>query len=1097
MEEERPVRDARKALEEELKKTSLENKPDTTEKSTETMISGPAGAGVQASPITAKEPETAIEKEDESEVVDGTEFAGDNGDSDRGDGRSGLSKSQFRLVIVGVFLIAILIVVGLFLPPISLAERLGLTGNEEPAVSESPGTINNEDIPAEGIEVTLSSDSSQIKIKSIAQGKFLNGEAGDAWLDALERIPGSLTLVSDVYELDLDENDLRGTATLAVPSSAQPHQTLDLYGWNGSVWVFIASEVNGTGAMLTSVATDLPLALALMQTSQAAKLSIGAEVLPAQELPEAVLPIINEVTAGSLTLAENGQLIGEPAAVPSGSYRQLLRATNTGVMVDSVTLNSLLDSPGAQQENIAQLVNRAYGSGYAGINLDYQGVQPGQRSAFTAFVEKLAGALHEDGLDLAITLETPVLLDGKWDTAGQDWVALGKIADEVYVQMPVDPTTYADDGIAQSVIEWATRQVDRGKTFALLSVSAIDAVGDARSEIHNDLIAANFGNLEFVEGTSEVVAGQPVNVSLSGPAGGLVWDSTALTYKYGYELAGQVHEVWLGSEAVLAYQARFINQYHLYGLAIRGLGQLDDGTGYAAAVDSLQGNGEAPSPKSAAIVWAVEDESGGIVASSSSEEPSFSWAGSDVPGIYLVMADFAHGDSIINLGQIEITVNPLVEEEVVAEAEIEETVEEEEEAEAAPTSTPQAGSFDPGNADAVANTPANVRKGPGVVFGIIGGVQAGETVSLIGRNNDKSWYQVVLNDATEGWIYAQLLNVNAAVDTGALAVVEVEAPVASSGPAPAPVIAPAGGGSFELGGQTHTLANPTVMQMAGMNWVKFQHKWGSGDSPSAVAGRIQQSHANGMKVLLSIPGSSTYPGSIDFSGYVEFLRGVAALGPDAIEVWNEENIDFEWPAGQINPTSYVNSMLAPAYNAIKSANPSVMVISGAPAPTGFDNGTNAWADDRYMAGVAAAGGANYMDCIGVHYNAGATSPSATSGHPGGNHYSWYFGPTLNMYYNSFGGARPVCFTELGYLSGGDFGGVPSRFSWAANTTVAQHAQWLAEAASLSANSGRVRLMIVFNVDFTLWGDDPQAGYAMLRPDGSCPSCGLLGQVMGR
>ena len=128
------------------------------------------------------------------------------------------------------------------------------------------------------------------------------------------------------------------------------------------------------------------------------------------------------------------------------------------------------------------------------------------------------------------------------------------------------------------------------------------------------------------------------------------------------------------------------------------------------------------------------------------------------------------------------------------------------------------------------------------------------------------------------------------------------------------------------------MATPQLMSYAGMNWVKFQHKWGPGDDPSAVAGRIQQAHANGFKVLLSIPGSETYPSSIDFNGYVEFLRGVAALGPDAIEVWNEENIDFEWPAGRLIPTSYVNNMLAPAYNAIKGANSSVMVISGAPAP---------------------------------------------------------------------------------------------------------------------------------------------------------------------
>ena len=182
---------------------------------------------------------------------------------------------------------------------------------------------------------------------------------------------------------------------------------------------------------------------------------------------------------------------------------------------------------------------------------------------------------------------------------------------------------------------------------------------------------------------------------------------------------------------------------------------------------------------------------------------------------------------------------------------------------------------------------------------------------------------------------------------------------------------------------------------------------------------------------MSIPGANTYPDSINFGAYVDFLAGVAALGPDAIEVWNEMNIDFEWPAGQIDPASYVNNMLAPAYNAIKAANPNVMVISGAPAPTGFDNGTNAWADNRYMASVLAAGGANYADCIGAHYNAGASSPSTVSGHPTGSaHYSWYLLPTLNVYAQL---GKPVCFTELGYLSGEDYGGVPERFGWAAGT----------------------------------------------------------------
>src|SRR5690606_26003500 len=340
------------------------------------------------------------------------------------------------------------------------------------------------------------------------------------------------------------------------------------------------------------------------------------------------------------------------------------------------------------------------------------------------------------------------------------------------------------------------------------------------------------------------------------------------------------------------------------------------------------------------------------------------------PGRYTINAQFAQGAAVAELGSVAIEIaavsTPTPEPTATPEAEA---------TPAAPAATVEApvALLDPGTADAVNNTTANFRRGPSLAYGIIEVLPMGTRLSLIGRNAAGDWYQVRVADAgTEGWLFANLLSINSNVDVNALAVVEVDPPVVAgdSGDTAPSLPPPVASGSFELGGQTHTLANPQLMHQAGMTWVKFQHKWSPGDSPDAVAGRIGHAHGNGLKVLLSIPGANTYPSSIDFNGYVEFLRGVAALGPDAIEIWNEMNIDFEWPAGQIDPSSYVNNMLAPAYQAIKSVNPNVMVISGAPAPTGFDNGTNAWADNRYMAGVAAAGGANYMDCIGVHFNAG-------------------------------------------------------------------------------------------------------------------------------
>jgi len=291
-----------------------------------------------------------------------------------------------------------------------------------------------------------------------------------------------------------------------------------------------------------------------------------------------------------------------------------------------------------------------------------------------------------------------------------------------------------------------------------------------------------------------------------------------------------------------------------------------------------------------------------------------------------------------------------------------------------------------------------------------------------------------------------------------------------------------------------------TMQYAGMTWVKKQYKWNPGDPPESVAGLINEAHGSGMKILLSIPGQLA-PSSIDYQAYANFLGGVAALGPDAIEVWNEMNIDREWPAGQIDPTSYVNNMLRPAYQKIKAANPNVMVITGAPAPTGYFGGCGGGGcdDAPYVAGMMAAGAGSVSDCIGVHYNEGIMPPSATSGDPrgAGGHYTRYFQGMINAYAGA--GAGALCFTELGYLSGEEWGTLPAGFLWKApyNLTVAEQAQYLAEAVRVGVQSGRVRLIIVFNVDFKTFSDDPQAGYAMIRPNGSCPACETLRQVMGQ
>ena len=336
--------------------------------------------------------------------------------------------------------------------------------------------------------------------------------------------------------------------------------------------------------------------------------------------------------------------------------------------------------------------------------------------------------------------------------------------------------------------------------------------------------------------------------------------------------------------------------------------------------------------------------------------------------------------------------------------------------------------------------------------------------------------------------------------------VETAAATASAdGSLPPPVAGSAAAGGFELGGHVLELNSGTVnaMRSAGMSWVKKQFRYTLGQDASAVAGLISEARANGFKILLGVVGNTTQMGNFDdyINQYAQFVAGVAAQGADAIEVWNEPNIDREWPAGQINGGNYTR-LLAAAFNAIKGANPNVLVISGAPAPTGFFGAAGCTAqgcnDDVFMQQMATAGAGQYMDCVGLHYNEGIIPPSQQSGDPRGGYPSYYFNSMLARGYNPFGG-KSVCWTELGYLTPEGFGDpLPSNFAWAQNTSLAEHAAWLAEAASMSAQSGRVRLMIIWNVDFPFYtATDPMGGYALIRPGGGCPACSTLGTVMGR
>ncbi len=388
----------------------------------------------------------------------------------------------------------------------------------------------------------------------------------------------------------------------------------------------------------------------------------------------------------------------------------------------------------------------------------------------------------------------------------------------------------------------------------------------------------------------------------------------------------------------------------------------------------------------------------------------------------------------------------------------------------------------------------NIRAQPDQTAQILGQLRRANVICPTGLSADKRWYQIS-NGSAQGFVLASL---TAPYRSGA-----AKAPAPPKGKAPPPGAARAG--SFDFGAHFRD-ANilPRMRNEAGMGWAKYQVVI-EGGAPD-LSGIIGAARANGIKLLIGAVGRRGQ--AADANYHKEFaaqLANIASQGVDAIEVWNEPNLDREYGGsgnGQVSPENYAN-MLREAYGAIKAVNPNVLVISGATAPTGFFGGncTNAGCDDAvFVQRLAATGAAAWMDCIGAHHNGTMVGPDQQSGAPVGSagHHQWYFQGTLAVNYNAFGGKRPVCWTELGYVTkDGIAPALPGGFAWGNNITMQNQVDWLRRAVELSRASGIVRILIIWNADFRQFDEDPQAGYSIFRPDGGCPACPALKAVSGR
>lgn len=995
--------------------------------------------------------------------------------------------------------IAFLVIGALLLPPISLPQRLHITGYT-PLNAENPSVSH-----PDGLTVRVNPEeavSMRVRLDSVPQAIFLQGTVGADLKEALAAIPPVLQVKSPFYRIQTGAR-AAGPATIEVviPNDAEPWETLDLYTWTGTTWEWVGGMLDREREVLIARVPRLPSSVVVMQTVPVVP-AIGT-VAPAEAISGTAAGLLTQVMLPGLYLGADGMLIGRPPARPTASPQALLLLGNrpAGQPLNRALLEDLLMNPDIQARHIAEVVSAA--AGYAGVALDYEGLAPEQREPFTAFVTALADALHAQGLRLEVLVPAPSRTDSGWDPGGYDWAALGRAADALVFPLPDDPAASAEGGAVPSLMEWAVGQVGRYQLRAAVSSLSADAGPEGVRHVGLEEALAPFGQVQPPAEPS-VQPGEEVIFALVGEVTSITPMESAGTYAISYKTpTGESRTVWLGTPSFLARKLDWALRYHLGGVVVHDLLSEGNMAGVAEAVDGYRVAASLPQPTVLEVIWKVDgpqtvEERVPLI------QPEFRWKAPEAAGTYTVSAAIAgvsRGSAQVNVAVPTPTPTPAATGAATTTA--------------APAclqaqfvtdvTVPDGTKFNnneafkktwrlrnSGTCDWPADTVLVFARGEkmgGPDSVPVGPVKAGATVDI----------SVDLKAPANSGRFTGLWYVKAggAKIPGSEVTVVIQAGEVASAPVPAP--APGARGSFELGGHVADFSLPYANQMryAGMTWVKTQIRY-----PGDASGVIAAAHAAGFKIQVSVLGPASMAGQPGFEQEIaNWVARMAAAGADAIEVWNEPNIDREWQNGLIHPANYTK-LLCAAYQAIKAANPRTAVISAAPAPTGYFGGCypHGCDDKPWLEGMYAAGAANCMDYIGAHHNAGATRPSARSGHPadgGDRHHSWYFLPQTELYYNIFRGTRQLFYTELGFASQEGVEPFPENFWWGRGTSNAQQAAWLAETVRLSIQTGMVRCIIVWNIDFLRpIPGDPQNGYAIIRPGGICPACDALHAVMG-
>jgi spore germination protein YaaH len=222
--------------------------------------------------------------------------------------------------------------------------------------------------------------------------------------------------------------------------------------------------------------------------------------------------------------------------------------------------HALLNEPAAVNTFVANTIKLLNANGYNGVNIDFEGVPPKDRAAYTSFVGTLVQAAHKAGHSVVLSVPAELKDDPSDSWAGAfDFAALGQTADLLQLM------TYDENG------PWGPPGPVAGLDWVTASATyAVSVVPPGKISLGMPAYGYDWN---LTRGTGVSVAWKDIPALLTSTGAKPQWDRASSSPYFNYTAAnGARHVVWYENARSIPLKAHLAVSKGLAGVSVWALG---------------------------------------------------------------------------------------------------------------------------------------------------------------------------------------------------------------------------------------------------------------------------------------------------------------------------------------------------------------------------------------------------------------------------------------------------------------------------------------------------------------------------------------------